>query len=227
MHFEYYNRSVSDSEVEVVDRSLVVRFIRIHNRTATPATITIRDRATAPFSYYEDVEVAAHSVINESCNLRFKDGITVESDTDDALTLYVLGKCPLSDPPTVPLEIASVELVASAPYPDYETGDDIVLAVQFSSDAYLSLPSGNPPSIALDIDGSAVEAEYVSGSGTKRWLFSYTVADGDAALAGEFSVASAIVLNDGLIGDLTGDALPSTAFTAPDASNVTVTDIVP
>lgn len=101
--FRYRNRAVSDSAVDIVEETVYISSIRICNRTGSAATITIKDRDTVPFEYYEAVSIPANSVVNERIKvgsmppaggLKFVNGINLDAGTDDALTIEIFGWYP-------------------------------------------------------------------------------------------------------------------------------------
>jgi hypothetical protein len=120
-------------------------------------------------------------------------------------------------------QIVSVEVVEDANYPDYETGHTIRIKVTLSENVYF-VDGGDNPGVTLDIDGSPAEAAYVSGSGSNEWFFEYEFVGGDAAALTEFAITSPLVLNDGEINDIAGQAVSPLTFTPPDTDAITVTD---
>lgn len=78
------------------------------------------------------------------------------------------------------------------------------------------------PSIAVNISATVRQMVYASGSGTAALVFTYSpVVSGDVCTAGQFSVASTVVLNSGTINDSTGTPAILT-YTPPTTSTVFV-----
>jgi hypothetical protein len=102
--FRYRNRAVLATPVDIVAETVYVTSIRVHNRTATSATISIKDKDGTPFEYYEAVPVAGNSIVNEriaaglshapGAAIKFVGGITIQAGTADALTIEVFGWYP-------------------------------------------------------------------------------------------------------------------------------------
>ncbi len=109
-------------------------------------------------------------------------------------------------------------------------GDTVNVTVTMSGDSYV----GGTPQIALDIGGTIVHADYVSGSGTSDLVFQYTIVPGENDSDGIGIPHNGLDLNGGTITDATGtDAdlhyanVPSDAAFAVDTTAPTLTDSTP
>lgn len=94
--FRYRNRSVPASGpggTDITTKTTYVTSIRVHNRTGTAATLTIRDKDTTPFEYYTTISIAPNSIENERINdgNKFVSGINLFAGTADALTIEIVG----------------------------------------------------------------------------------------------------------------------------------------
>lgn len=99
----------------------------------------------------------------------------------------------------------------------YVTGNDINLTLTMNEATTVT----GSPTIALTIGAATNQATYAGGSGTTALLFTYLVASGDKATAGQFSVAGTIVLAGGTMADSAGNPA-NLSFTPPVTSSVTV-----
>lgn len=100
----------------------------------------------------------------------------------------------------------------------YVTGNDINLTLTMNEATTVV----GSPTIALTVGANARQATYAGGSGTTALLFTYLVASGDKATAGQFSVAGTIVLANGAtMADSAGNPA-DLSFTPPVTSSVTV-----
>jgi hypothetical protein len=84
-------------------------------------------------------------------------------------------------------------------------GDTVRVTVTMSESTTVDT-AGGTPRIALTIGGSTAYADYVSGSGTARLNFDYTVQPGDTDRNGISIPADALELNGGFVKDATGNA---------------------
>ncbi|MGB8169928.1 MAG: Ig-like domain-containing protein, partial [Chthoniobacteraceae bacterium] len=121
---------------------------------------------------------------------------------------------------TIAPTIASVTAPASG---TYKVGDNLDFSVTFSevvtATGAIRLP------ITLDT-GGAVNASYLSGTGTNKLVFRYTVAAGTLDADG-IAVASALLLNGGAISDLAGNGAVLTLNNVGDTTAVLVDGIAP
>lgn len=99
----------------------------------------------------------------------------------------------------------------------YNGGQQLNFTVNFSENV---TPSA-VPSIPVTIGSTVVEADYVSGSGTKALLFTYTVQPGDMDMDG-IAVGNTIALNLGTIKDGVGNNAVLTLNNIANTSNVFV-----
>jgi hypothetical protein len=98
----------------------------------------------------------------------------------------------------------------------YSEGFNLIFDVTFSEDVIVA----GIPRISMDIGGDIKYATYISGSGSDRLVFAYTIQDGDEDLDGITS-SSPIDLNGGTIRD-SGANNSALTFTTPDTSSVNV-----
>jgi len=114
--------------------------------------------------------------------------------------------------------ILSVSVPSDSTYP---AGQGLSFTVTMSESVVVT----GSPRIALDINGSTAYAVYVSGSGSKSLVFTYTVASGQTDSDG-IGVTASIDLNSGTIKDSAGNAATLT-FTAADTSGILVDSVLP
>jgi hypothetical protein len=101
----------------------------------------------------------------------------------------------------------------------YITDDVLAATVQYDGQVTVT----GTPRIALTINGTTRQALYASGSGTGKLTFNYTIVAGDAATAGQFTVAGTINLNSGTIKNTSDATLAAgLTYTAPSTATVTV-----
>ena len=84
---------------------------------------------------------------------------------------------------------------------------DVVLAQVVFSEAIVLNATGGSPTLKLSIGSAAVEAVYVSGSGSTNFIFSYTILNGQDDANGIAIPASAIALNGGTLKSVAGNAV--------------------
>ena len=101
------------------------------------------------------------------------------------------------------------------------TNNVVTIAVTTSKAVYVT----GSPYISMTIGSGTPHAVYQQGSGSNVLIFTYEIASGDTATAGNFSISSPIHLNSGTIKDLQGNNLTLT-FSAPTTSSVTVNNAV-
>lgn len=104
----------------------------------------------------------------------------------------------------------------------YKTGDNLDFELTYTEPVKIS--SGTPYFL-LQIGNTNVQANYITGSGTNKLTFRYTVQNGDQDLNGIAYTAN-LVLTAGTFTDLAGNAAP-TALLAVPTSNVLVNTISP
>ncbi|MGE6101644.1 beta strand repeat-containing protein, partial [Aeromonas salmonicida] len=96
---------------------------------------------------------------------------------------------------------------------------DLVSVTVAMNEATVVNTAGGTPRLALNIGGSTVYADYVSGSGTAALVFQYTVLPGQTDANGISIAAGAIAANGGTLRDAAGnDANLSHALVADNAS---------
>ncbi len=106
----------------------------------------------------------------------------------------------------------------------YKVGENIdVVATWSAAQVVVGLPYVN-----LNINGTLRPAYYYSGSGTITWTFRYTVVEGDAATAGQFTIPSnSIVVPSGAAIKNTSDVAATITHAAPTTSAVVVDGVSP
>lgn len=95
----------------------------------------------------------------------------------------------------------------------YTQDDSLELSIYFGSPVTVT----GVPRVALQVGGSTVYADYVSGSGTPSLLFRYSVGAADLDLDGvQLASGATIELNSGALTDFSGNAftleIPATTF---------------
>jgi len=133
--------------------------------------------------------------------------------------------------------LPSVATVSVPPNATYNAGDVLSFTVN-TSETVLVNTVGGTPRLAIDLGGTTVYANYLSGSGSSALVFSYTVQAGDTDTNG-IAPASSLELNGGTLRDSAGNNLTltlnsvgSTAgviadTTAPTASGIVRIDANP
>lgn len=101
-------------------------------------------------------------------------------------------------------------------------GEDLDIEVTFNENVDVT----GTPRIEITLATGTVYADYVSGDGTNKLLFTYTVGSGDSDLDG-IELVSPIDLNGGTIDDSVEDIAADLTFTAPDTSGYTVDALEP
>ena len=98
---------------------------------------------------------------------------------------------------------------------------DVVSVTVTMNEATVVDTSGGTPRVALNIGGSTVYANYVSGSGTASLLFQYTILAGQTDANGISIVANGLEAHGGTLSDAAGnDANLSHSLVADNASNL-------
>lgn len=146
-------------------------------------------------------------------------GATIEDAGNDAAVLDM--SVPLTPYVKVYGLIPSIVSVSAPANNDYITGSTLDFEVQFTEDV---LVSGNPRLI-LNIGGVTPKyASYLSGSGSDKLIFRYTVVGGDNDNDGIAFSSTAVDLNSGTINSeySTAGATLSFAGLVPNMSGVTV-----
>ncbi|MFZ6045561.1 DUF4347 domain-containing protein [Pseudomonas sp. CR3202] len=115
----------------------------------------------------------------------------------------------------------TVSSVSVPPAVRYNAGDVLTFAVNASEAVLVT----GTPRLALDIGGSTVFANYVSGSGTSTLVFQYSVQAGDNDADG--IVVSSLASNGGALRDAAGNDLNLTLNAIGDTSGVLVDTIAP
>lgn len=90
-------------------------------------------------------------------------------------------------------EVQSISYNALA----YLTDDVLSIECVFNENVTVT----GTPRIAVTIGSNTRQANYASGSGTNKLIFSYTIVSGDFSKVGDVSVASSISLNSGTLKD--------------------------
>ncbi|MFB6248291.1 MAG: cadherin-like domain-containing protein [Salinibacter sp.] len=118
----------------------------------------------------------------------------------------------------------SVTSVSAPPDSAYGIGTVLSFDATYDETVVVDTSSGTP-ALALDVDGTIVDAAYRSGSGTDVLTFEYTVQQGDSMLA---VADSSIQLNGGIIADRAeNDAGLDFSGSGPDLSGVTIDGVRP
>ena len=99
----------------------------------------------------------------------------------------------------------------------YNLNQTVAFAVTFSE---IMTVSGTPR-IPVDVGGTTRYANYVSGTGTNKLTFTYTVVDPDADGNG-ISLDNSIDINGGVLTDRAENSLSSLSFTPPNTSGIIV-----
>ncbi|MET1077870.1 MAG: DUF4347 domain-containing protein [Pseudomonas sp.] len=122
---------------------------------------------------------------------------------------------------------AAAPLVASVTVPSashYNAGDLLSFTVN-ASESVLVDSTGGTPRLALDLGGTTVYADYVSGSGSTALLFQYSVQAGDNDNDG--ILVGTLELNGGTARDAAGNDLNLTLNAVGDTSGVQVDTLAP
>ncbi|MGE4214157.1 MAG: InlB B-repeat-containing protein [Anaerotignaceae bacterium] len=85
----------------------------------------------------------------------------------------------------------------------YVTGDNMDFTVNFSSNVTVNT-AGGTPNLPITLDSGAVNAQYISGTGTSSIVFRYTVASGDIDTTG-IECGTSVICNGGAIRDALGN----------------------
>ncbi|GAA0558101.1 Ig-like domain-containing protein [Chitinophaga japonensis] len=107
----------------------------------------------------------------------------------------------------------------------YKEGDVLSFTVQMSENVTVNTGAGTPY-LELTIGAAAVQAAYVSGSGTSALVFSYTVQPGEQDLDG-IALGNSIILNGGTIQDAAGNDAVLTLNSVPATSGIFVYSVTP
>lgn len=114
--------------------------------------------------------------------------------------------------------VSSVDVPVSG---TYKTGDQLQFTVRYDENVNVT----GTPYLPVTIGSSSVQANFVSGSGTKNLLFSYTVQAGDLDSDG-IQTGSSLVLNGGIIRDAANNNA-SLALAGIGSSTVLVDAVAP
>lgn len=110
-------------------------------------------------------------------------------------------------------QAAVVNVTSTTPDGAYSANSTIDIAVQFNTPVAVDT-SGGMPQLALNTNEAA---SYVGGSGTDTLHFSYSVQEGDASDALDYSSANALALNGAVITDLATGIAATVALPTPGA----------
>ena len=122
---------------------------------------------------------------------------------------------------TVPSNLASVLVdaipptISSVSVEDGTYGGFLDLRVSFSEAVNVT---DGPPSIALDVSGTAQNAIYIAGGGSSTLTFRYTVGSSDSDTDG-IGMTASLDLAGGSITDIFGNALSDFSFSTPSNLN--------
>ncbi|PUE36523.1 Ig-like domain-containing protein [Limnohabitans sp. Hippo4] len=94
-------------------------------------------------------------------------------------------------------------------------GDTLSATVTFN-DVITVNASGGTPTLALNVGGTAVQATYISGSGSNALIFTATVANGQNDTNGVALNADALSLNGGTLKDASGNNTSITSLAVAD-----------
>jgi ELWxxDGT repeat protein len=114
--------------------------------------------------------------------------------------------------------------IIAPPNGTYRLGQTLDFTVQFSRTVSVDT-SGGTPRLAINLTSGTRYADYVSGSGTDRLVFRYTVQANDFDNNG-ITLVSPLDLNGGSIVDGFGNT-PTLTFTPPNTSGILVDAVVP
>jgi hypothetical protein len=103
------------------------------------------------------------------------------------------------------------------------TGDVLTLIVSFAE----AITVSGAPQLALNIGGTTVKADYVSGSGSKNLIFTYTIVDGLNDSNGISIAANSLLLNNGKITDAAGNVADLSHAALADNANFKVDTTAP
>ncbi|WP_179232744.1 S-layer homology domain-containing protein [Paenibacillus rigui] len=147
--------------------------------------------------------------------------------SDAILTLNSVGSTSLVLVDAVAPTVNSVSVPANGAY---KAGATLDFTVNLSENATVNT-AGGTPYLPLTIGSAAVQASYVSGSGTGALLFRYTVQSGQDDTDG-IAVSSALSLNGGTIQDAAGNdavlalnGVGNTSAVLVDTTSPTVTSV--
>ena len=105
----------------------------------------------------------------------------------------------------------------------YTRDETVEAAVTFSTPVTVDT-SGGTPTLALIANGSIRRADYASGSGTARLVFSYPVTEADGSLRTEGVAASGLKLGGGTIASVSGTTAELGFGATPGVTSVSITD---
>lgn len=105
----------------------------------------------------------------------------------------------------------------------YNTGNNLDFTVNYSENVTVNTTAGTP-TIAIDMGGTVVYANYVSGSGNTA-LYRYTVVAGDMDMNG--IIVANLQLNGGTIRDAAGNNANLILFNTDNTSGVRVNTAIP
>ena len=104
---------------------------------------------------------------------------------------------------TITPTVTKVEIAGAVGAPNgiLNAGDVVNISVTMSEVSFVN----GVPQLALDIGGSTVQANYVSGSGSNTLVFSYTILAGQNDTDGIAIAANSLTLNGGALMDTAGN----------------------
>lgn len=105
-------------------------------------------------------------------------------------------------------------------------GDMVFVTASFGEAVLVSTVSGTPR-VKLNIGGSDVYANYVSGSGTSNLVFAYTIEAGQTDANGISIAANSVQLNSGNITDMAGNTATLLHTSVADNPSYTVDNTAP
>lgn len=117
----------------------------------------------------------------------------------------------------------------------FDAGDKLILTVNYNEQVDVDT-TGGTPSIPITVGATARSAAYVSGTGTNKLVFEYTVQATEEDLDGVALTGTQIALNSGTITDADGENSSSVTYTTlvpltfsgslVDTNNRTIEDVV-
>ncbi|WP_293861373.1 Ig-like domain-containing protein, partial [uncultured Alsobacter sp.] len=126
---------------------------------------------------------------------------------------------------TTPATVSSVAIASATGIQNstLNAGDVVTVRATFSEAVSVT----GSPLLALNINGTTVNATYASGSGSTQLLFNYTIQAGQNDATGISIGANAIALNSGTITDLAGNTATITSTAVTDNASYLVDTTAP
>jgi hypothetical protein len=104
---------------------------------------------------------------------------------------------------------------------------DVLSTTVTMSEATTVVTSGGTPTLALNIGGTLVQANYGSGSGSTALVFNYTILAGQTDATGISVAADSLALNGGTLADAAGNTAALTHSAVADNTGYLVDTTVP